>query len=439
MKLISKITFWYIVIIVLIMCLTMFTARNSIAKHIREHETQRLTAQNDSIGALLQAGVRDINTTGTPITITRTTGNIPLTKTQVQETEHYNSHIGRNEHRLNVISWYQAGNDTYKVTSYNYVTRSYLYFSSLVWTLVWKLLLIAVAVVISGALLSRYLLSPFRHTMSAIKQFDITKKDKVRLMQTTTKEFKELNCFVSHMTDKAIEDYTAVKEFSENASHELQTPLAVLQSKLELLAETGIDEPQAKLIEEMQIAIEKLSRINRSLTLLTKLDNLEFKPSQIKFCRLAKEVVGMYNDRIELKQLKINSRMDSGIYLNIHQTLAEILLNNLISNAIRHNIEGGSIDLELTNSHLYISNTGLPPELPTDELFKRFRKSNQSAESTGLGLAIVKQICEVSNFEVSYDYHESWHHVRVQFNKEGDFKNEPRPDHGYTPLILEPA
>ena len=135
MKLIGKITFWYIVIIVLIMCVTMFTARNSIAKHIREHETQRLTVQNDSIGALLLAGVKDINTAGTPITISKSTGKVPAVKTEVLETEHYNSHIGRNEHRLNVISWYQDGNDVYEVTSYNYVTRSYLYFSSLVWML----------------------------------------------------------------------------------------------------------------------------------------------------------------------------------------------------------------------------------------------------------------------------------------------------------------
>lgn len=439
MNLLSKITFWYIAIIIVIMSATMYTARNTIASHIRQHEVERLTAQNDSIAKLLRTGTA-INTEGFPISITKTSENIPQEKTQVRETTEHNGQLNRAEHRLMVSSYYQVGADTYKVSSHNYITRSYLYFNSMLWTLIWKLMYIGTAVILTAALLSRYVLSPFRKTIKAIREFDITKKEKLQLTPTTTKEFKELNSFVTEMTDKAVAEYTAVREFSENASHELQTPLAVMQSKLDLLAETNINEPQAMLIADMQNAIEKLTRINRSLTLLTRLENLEFKHSNIRFCTVTREVLEMYNDRIELKQLKVNSKIGTGVNLNIHPTLAEIMVTNLISNAIRHNIEGGSITMELTEERLHIANTGLPPELPVQELFQRFRKSNQSAESTGLGLAIVKQICQVCSFEINYEYREGWHDVTVRFKKNENDDAEEKTDPVRTPLSsLKPA
>jgi signal transduction histidine kinase len=219
------------------------------------------------------------------------------------------------------------------------------------------------------------------------------------------------------MTDQAIAEYASVKEFSENASHELQTPLAVVQSKLELLTETQINETQAALMADMQRAIEKLSRINRSLTLLTKLENHEFVPSDIKFCKIVKDQLLQYEDRIALKQITTLQQLDKNVLTHMHPALADILVSNLLSNAIRHNIEGGAIVVTLTQQELCISNTGLPPELHTEELFQRFKKSNQSADSTGLGLAIVKQICRTCNFTARYDYDAGWHHLIISFDK----------------------
>lgn len=417
MKLLNKITLWYIAIIFVIMTVTMYTARHTIASHIRDHEIERMTVLNDSIGKSISAGQTSFATAGAPVIISKTNETIPEGGRKIEESTHYNERLKRNEHRLMVSSYYKNGQDVYKVSSYNYVTRSYLYFNSLLWTLAWKLLLIGVAVAITAALLSRYVLSPFRNTMKAVRNFDITRKEKLQLPSTTTREFMELNAFLKEMTDKAIKEYTSVKEFSENASHELQTPLAVVQSKLELLAETDITEKQAFLIADMQNAIEKLTRINRCLTLLTRLENLEFKHSEINFCRVTREVLEMYSDRIDLKQLEVKSNIGKGIAVTIHPTLGEILVTNLVSNAIRHNIEGGSIEMELTNERLFIANTGLPPDLPEKELFSRFRKSNQSAESTGLGLAIVKQICQACNFEILYRYADGWHQIQVSFNK----------------------
>jgi len=195
-----------------------------------------------------------------------------------------------------------------------------------------------------------------------------------------------------------------------------KTPLAVLRNKLELLSETNIEEGQAELIGDMHNAIEKLSRINRSLVLLTKLENNEYSVTEkIRFCKITKDILAAYEDRIGMKHLTVTTDIDGSIDLKIHPALADMLVNNLLGNAIRHNVENGKIELILTHRRLVVRNTGLPPEMPTEELFQRFKKSNQSSESVGLGLAIVKQICEVCGFSISYNYKNQLHVIQIEF------------------------
>jgi two-component system sensor histidine kinase QseC len=101
------------------------------------------------------------------------------------------------------------------------------------------------------------------------------------------------------------------------------------------------------------------------------------------------------------------------------------LVTNLISNAIRYNIENGEIDVTLTSNSLTVKNTGLPPEIEPELLFRRFKKSNQSADSIGLGLSIVKQICTVNNFKVSYNFENGLHILQVNFAEAREIIEEP--------------
>ncbi|TWF40538.1 signal transduction histidine kinase [Chitinophaga polysaccharea] len=417
MKLLNKITLWFIGIVFLVTPITMVISRNNIKKHLDQAEIERMKAVNDRVAQQLRAGEKpDRYTHGRPIEIAAVPGPIPEGKVETKKDYAVAEDLGQKECRITVNSWYKVGNQYYKISSYNYVIRSEEIFRGMLGAVVWKMLLMILTVSITARLLSRKIFSPLRHTMKAIHRFDLKKKKKLQLPETNTTEFKELNAFLTKMTDKAVEDYAAVKEFSENASHELQTPLAVIRSKIELLSETNIDSVQAALIGDMQNAIEKLSHINRSLILLTKLENQEFKVSEsIKFCRVAKDVMATYEDWITMREIKLTSSLDKNIPLSIHPALAEMLISNLLSNAIRHNRDGGQINVLLTASELCISNTGLPPQIPTCELFQRFKKSNQSADSIGLGLAIVKQICEVNNYTVVYDYADGWHSIRVSF------------------------
>jgi two-component system sensor histidine kinase QseC len=420
MKLVNRITLWFIGIIFLITPFTMYISYNNIQKKIDNAEIERMTDVNERVAGQLKAGDKtDRYTQGRPIEISTFKGALPAKKLEVIESSVYNEGLNRKESILTVNSFFQIGDTNYKISSYNYVTKSAQIFSGMMNALIWKMLLIIVCVGITARFLSRQVFSPFRQTMKAIHTFNIKQKDHLRLPETSTKEFRELNQFLVKMTDRAQEDYAAVKEFSENASHELQTPLAVMRSKLELLTETDISEAQALLIADMQNAIEKLSRINRSLILLTKLENHEFEASEnVKFCKITREVLATYSDRIALKNLSLNTRLDKNVTVTIHPTLAEILVTNLLGNAIRHNIEGGFIQIELTRSGLQISNSGPRPEIPIDDLFGRFKKSNQCADSTGLGLAIVKQICEVSDFCVDYVYEKGVHTLNVYFARD---------------------
>lgn len=419
MKLVNKISLWFISIVLLVTPVCMYISYSSIKKRLDTAETKRMKGVNEMVALQLKNGqTPELYTQGRPITVAVLATPLPATATEVKEECTYISELKRKECRLTVNSYYHIGDKNYKISSYNFVTKSDEILAGMMNALVWKVVLIIVAVAVTGRLLSKKIFSPFRQAMDAIHHFNLKQKEKIKLPVTNTREFRELNSFLQKMTDKAMEDYASVKEFSENAAHELQTPLAVIRSKLELFSETNIDSTQAALISDMQNAIDKLSRINRSLALLTKLENQEFETSEeIKFCRITKDVLAAYDDWISLKNIKVQTRLDRNIQLQIHPTLAEMLVTNLLSNAIRHNVEAGVLTIELTSSHFSISNTGAPPEMPTHELFQRFKKGNQCAESVGLGLAIVKQICEVSRFTIDYQYQDGLHKINVYFDK----------------------
>ncbi|WP_212004861.1 HAMP domain-containing sensor histidine kinase [Chitinophaga sp. HK235] len=414
MKLVDKFTLWFISVIVITTPITSYICLNNIEKKIDDVEIARLKAVNEHTAARLGNGIAPGQLRDTSPTVVTQLAALPNDSVLIRKDPDPDGNRHSLESRLTVNSYYTVNGKHYQVTSSSYIPASRQILNAILDTVAWKLLLIILCVALSARFLSQHILHTLRQTMKKIHNFDLKKK--IAFPETNTVEFKELNTFLKKMTDKAVDEYTAVKEFSENASHELQTPLAVLRGKLELLSESDIDEGQAALIADMHHAVEKLSKINRSLILLSKLENNEFAVSEhIKFCRVAKDVLAAYEDRLEMKNIEVKRNLDKNILLKIHPVLADMLMNNLLGNAIRHNIQDGTIDIILTHKKLVIKNTGLPPETPPEELFERFRKSNQCSESVGLGLAIVKQICEVCDFRVSYRYKAPLHILQVDF------------------------
>jgi len=276
------------------------------------------------------------------------------------------------------------------------------------------LLLLLVLQVTNHLLLNR-LWQPFYGIMKELRLFNIADTKEIPKTDTTIDEFKELNQAVLTMTVKAKNDYKDLKIFTENASHELLTPIAVINSKLDTLIQTeNFSGQQSKLLNDLYGAVSRLNRLNQSLLLLVKIENsLLHDQHQINLVVLISEMLVQFEEIFQDKKLKLIYSLDNKeVYASRY--LIEILLNNLISNAIRHNHPAGEIVIMLTAESLTIKNTGENEPLPVEKIFTRFHKSSGS-EGSGLGLTISRQICENFGFTLDYQFQSPFHLFVVRF------------------------
>ncbi len=280
--------------------------------------------------------------------------------------------------------------------------------------------LLALALIIGSILVARGLLKPFKETLTEVQNFNVQDNKELALPKTRTKEFSQLNEFLNQMTSKAQHEYQALKKFSEDASHEIQTPLAIARGKLELLIDSGdLKEDQYKLISGAQAALAKLSQLGRSLTLLTKIENEEFSKEQpTNLSKMIAESVDYFRELCTMKNLDLQEEIEKDVKIPLNTQLGSILLNNLLHNAIKHNFEGGYVRVKLDHQGLQINNSGLPPSSPIDRLFNRFEKGSDNGDSSGLGLAIVKEICDYHRMGIHYTY-ENDHQIRIIFSPNG--------------------
>lgn len=255
--------------------------------------------------------------------------------------------------------------------------------------------------------LKRKAWSPFYNTMNALQNYDLGIGEELDLSDSGIKEFDDLNKVLNKMVRKINADYENVKTFSEDISHEMQTPLAIVQSKLEILRQRKSEDKDALLsISAISKAISRLSKLNKSLLLLTKIRNDQFQDvEEVNIAAVINNYIEGLEELIEAKSIISTLDLsDCYLYMNIY--LAEFLISNLISNAIRHNIEGGYIKVSLENQKLSIENTcDILNETPHN-LFERM-VSKKTEDSTGLGMSIIKSICDKYNFKIDYSYPEA--------------------------------
>jgi signal transduction histidine kinase len=267
--------------------------------------------------------------------------------------------------------------------------------------------------------LSGRLWNPFYDTLSRIKAFDIRHSGPLRLSSSSITEFAELNDVFRKMADKMQYDYRNLKEFTENASHEMQTPLALINAKVEQLIQSEqLTRDQTIWIETIYQASRRMARLNQGLLLLAKIENQQFTDAHP--IDLTAELVQRLTDMEEVLHhkgiiVRIEASPDQAFYATLPAFLAESLLSNLVSNAIRHNWPGGRIEVRSTTHSLSISNTGPEPATDTTALFQRFKKETNMQESVGLGLAIVKQICDTYQVAISYQYANDRHLLTLSY------------------------
>lgn len=220
-----------------------------------------------------------------------------------------------------------------------------------------------------------------------------------------------------------LEAYRLQKEFTENASHELQTPLAVFRSKLDLLLQQSdnITESQAAIIQDLYEITGRLSRLNRNLLLLAKMENKQFsKKEEVDVVEVIRQLLPYLESLAGNLTIKNNFELEEKEHLCIpaNRSLLESLLNNLVVNAVRHNRPDGEIRITLSPDSLTVSNTSTEKALNAKLIFNRFYRPSEKTKGNGLGLAIVKAVCDYHGWKIAYHFDEetSLHHFKVRFS-----------------------
>lgn len=260
--------------------------------------------------------------------------------------------------------------------------------------------------------------NPFYHTLSQLATYSVQGNRELRLRESNIDEFQELNSVIEKLLRRIEGDYKRLKQFTENASHEIQTPLSVIQNQVELLfQDEKLPEDKRVRIGEINKMAGRLSRLNSALLLLTKIENEQYTQREaLNISLLIKNLITQYRELAKEKNITIEADLEANVTINMNADLAEMLFRNLLSNAIKHNYSGGSVIATLTPHSLIICNTGPDPGMDPSQLFNRFRKGNTDFDSLGLGLSIVHTIVVANTFKIDYRYKSGRHTLEIMFD-----------------------
>ena len=287
-------------------------------------------------------------------------------------------------------------------------TQETIFFISI--TTVFLFVLIVGGLLFLNRRLSKSVWKPFRETLDQLKTFSLNNQTKIEFSKTDVSEFDELNQSLTKLIEHNVSVYKTQKEFTENASHELQTPLAILKNKLDILLQNqDLTEKQYQIAEEMNRALSRSSRINKNLLLLAKIDNKQFDSETFHLNEVLNQSLEILQEHFEQKNISVNTEISDNVKVNGNIGLTEVLINNLIINAIRHTSINGSILIRLSQSEFEVSNSGTG-KLNGDLLFKRFSRFSKDNNGSGLGLAIVQEICKSQNWTIDYRF-ENHNHI----------------------------
>jgi signal transduction histidine kinase len=278
------------------------------------------------------------------------------------------------------------------------------------------ILLMLIVTLLINRLVFRRLWKPFYNTLDVLGRFKLGQHQTVAFPPSDVDEFQLMNTTLQQSMNKAEQDYQVLKEFTENASHELQTPMAIIRSKLDLLVQDEqLSRQQSEAVQSANDAIQRMAKLNQSLLLLSKIENHQFNDiTPVNMKARVEDKIGQLQELWQNKEITNTvSTADATVAMN--SELADILLNNLFSNAIRHTPIGGQLLVNLETTQLTIRNTAANGALDESRLFNRFYKGGQSSDQHGLGLSIVKQICDVSGFGITYHFAGQLHQFTITF------------------------
>ena len=206
------------------------------------------------------------------------------------------------------------------------------------------------------------------------------------------------------MISKMRNDYLNLKEFSENEAHEIKTPLAVIRSKTDLLMQQkNLNKESISLIKSINEATTRLFKLNHGLLLISKIENQSFhEKKKVSLKQIIENSLDNYKEIMQLKKIKVEMEALDEALVEMNEVLAGVLISNLLSNAVRFNVDGGFIKCHIDDMYLIFTNRGLPLTIDPEILFRRFHKASDNPQSVGLGLSIVKKIADSYGMQISY-------------------------------------
>lgn len=258
---------------------------------------------------------------------------------------------------------------------------------------------------------------PYNRTLAALENFEIDKPAVTELPESDVEEFHRLKLVVEKLVTRNLRIYEDQREFVENAAHELQTPLAILRGRLDnLIQDSGLNEHQSAALAEFSDSIQRLSHLNKNLLMLSRLDHDRYSGGR------SFDILPILRDQLDFleeqaREMGISVKYDhlEASTVTADPVLFEVLTSNLLSNALRHNRNGGRLEVELTKGRFSVRNTGNTGALDRDKLFKRFSRLADGGKGTGLGLAIARKIADRYGWILEYQYHEGEHVFTLSF------------------------
>lgn len=276
-------------------------------------------------------------------------------------------------------------------------------------------MLLMITILVATTLIFHYSMRPLYALLRWLDNYRPGSGTKDLPMEKNIVEFKKLTEAARHTIERAESYMERQKQFIGNASHELQTPLAILGTRIEwMIDNTELSEEQFTELSKMRQSLQRMSRLNRTLLLLSKIENNQFPDrSDIDLVEIINNEIGIYSEIYGDSGIRCNTEMPQHFVVNMNESLATTMITNLIKNAFLHTGENGTVDISIRKRQLVIANNG-SEALDSTRLFDRFYTSGKKG-STGLGLALVKSIANSYNFEIEYSFKGNRHCFIVKF------------------------